>query len=173
MDEIEIVAYDAAWPDLFEAEASALRAALPADAVLEIVHVGSTAVPGLAGKPIIDIMIATPDLGRARACFPGALEPLGYEFRRNNPDPERLFFVKGRPPRGSRRTHHVHVCADAAALRRHIVFSEHLRADPQTAKAYEALKRDLAARYRHDREAYTDAKSAFIVATLERIGAAG
>jgi GrpB-like predicted nucleotidyltransferase (UPF0157 family) len=171
-DEIELVAYDPAWPARFAAEADVLRATLGPEAITDIAHFGSTAVPGLAAKPIIDILLMTPDFAAARAAFPDKLAPLGYVFWRDDPNPERLYFVKGLPPFGAKRTHHLHVIPPDSPKWDQVRFARHLAADPETAAAYGALKADLAARYRDDREAYTEGKTAFIAAVMARLGAA-
>jgi GrpB-like predicted nucleotidyltransferase (UPF0157 family) len=165
-DRIAIEPYDLAWPAAFEREADALRQVLPTDVKLTIEHVGSTAVPRLAAKPVIDIVLVVSD----RSAWPKLVEPiesLGYVFWADNPDPDRLFFVKGMPPYGGGRTHHVHVRTpeDAAEA---LLFRDHLRSHPETAAEYEALKRSLASRHPTDREAYTDAKDEFVQKILTR-----
>jgi GrpB-like predicted nucleotidyltransferase (UPF0157 family) len=107
-DRVELVDYDPSWPAQYEAEAGAIRATLAGITAFELVHFGSTAIPGLAAKPIIDIMLVAPDPGE----WPRLIEPiksLGYVFWADNPRRDRLFFVKGMPPFGARRTHHLHV----------------------------------------------------------------
>ncbi|MDQ8729451.1 GrpB family protein [Bradyrhizobium sp. LHD-71] len=118
MDDIEIVAYDPNWPALFEHEATRLRAALNGEPITGLEHFGSTAIAGLAAKPIIDILIAVPTLAAARANFPAKLKVLDYVFWSDNPKADRLFFVKGMPPYGERRTHHVHVTEPAPDVSR-------------------------------------------------------
>ncbi|MEI6162193.1 MAG: GrpB family protein, partial [Roseococcus sp.] len=107
-DEVELVAYDPAWPALYLAEATRLRAALTPGLILAMEHFGSTAIPGMPAKPIIDILIAVPSVeaARARAVLP--LQALGYAFWAENPKRDRLFFVKGLPPSAPRRPHPVH-----------------------------------------------------------------
>jgi GrpB-like predicted nucleotidyltransferase (UPF0157 family) len=166
-DEVEIVAPDPTWPAKFTAEAARLRAALPADLVRRIDHIGSTAVPGLAAKPIIDIMLELTDFARAAETVP-VLEALGYAFWGDNPDPRHRFFVLGMPPYGTGRTHHVHIYALAAKRERQLRFRDLLRADARAAAAYAALKHRLAAAHRSDREAYTQAKAGFIDDMLAR-----
>jgi GrpB-like predicted nucleotidyltransferase (UPF0157 family) len=107
-DRVELVAYDPSWPARYEAEARAIRAALAGLADFELVHFGSTAIPELAAEAIIDIILTSGD----RSAWPALIEPiktLGYVFWADNPRRDRLFFVKGMPPFGTRRTHHVHV----------------------------------------------------------------
>lgn len=174
MDEIEIVEYDPRWPVLFAEEAVRLRAALPAELILGLEHFGSTAVPGLAAKPIIDILIAVRSLDEAQERAIEPLEAIDYVFWYDNPKTDRMYFVKGMPPYGARRTHHVHMTETDGEMWRRLAFRDYLRAHPEDARRYERLKRDLAAAHGGDREAYTDAKATFvaeIMAKAEREGA--
>jgi GrpB-like predicted nucleotidyltransferase (UPF0157 family) len=152
-------------------EAIAILAAL-ARAVtgVTVEHVGSTAVPGLAAKPVIDLLLIPPEGTWPRDTLVETLSSLGYVFWAENPDPEHLFFVKGMPPYGTGRTHHVHVRprARAAAV---LTFRDYLRARPDVAHEYETLKRELAARYPTDRDAYTRGKDAFVARALAEAGA--
>jgi GrpB-like predicted nucleotidyltransferase (UPF0157 family) len=170
-DGVQLVAYDPAWPGLFAAEASRLRAALPGDLVLGVEHFGSTAVPGMEAKPIIDILIAVASIARAKAAAVAPICGLGYLYWEDNPKRDRMFFVKGLPPHGARRTHHVHLTEPGGEMwRRRLALRDHLRAHPEEARRYEAVKRDLAARHADDREAYTEAKSAYLEPLYRRIG---
>lgn len=162
-DEIEIVDYDPSWPRLFEEEQRRLALVLPADQILAIEHAGSTAIPGLAAKPIIDIFVAVPSIEQARATLVEPVEEIGYVYWAENPKLDRMFFVKGMPPYGTRRTHHIHVSEPTSdAWQRPLLFRDYLRGHPDEAERYHRLKLDLASRYRHDREAYTNAKDAFV-----------
>jgi GrpB-like predicted nucleotidyltransferase (UPF0157 family) len=158
-DEIHLEPYDLQWPRLYERERDAILAVLPV-VPLAIEHIGSTAVPGLDAKPIIDILVLVDHLDAARPAIP-ALDALGYSYWRDDPDESRLYFVKGLPP-APQRTHHLHIYADPADLERHVTFRDRLRADAQVRAAYLALKRDLASRFAADREAYTNGKTSFI-----------
>jgi len=100
-DEIEIVDYDASWPRLFEEERGILERALPSDQVLAIEHAGSTAIAGLAAKPIIDIFVAVPSIDWARATLVEPIERIGYVYWAENPKRDRMFFVKACRPMGS------------------------------------------------------------------------
>jgi GrpB-like predicted nucleotidyltransferase (UPF0157 family) len=166
MDEIEIVAYDPSWPALFAAESAQLRRVLAVLPVLAVEHVGSTAVAGLAAKPIIDIHVTVAALSAAAASI-APLEAMGYSFWRDNPDKTSMFFVKGLPPAAALRTHHVHITEPEKLVER-LLFRDYLRAHSDEAARYEALKRRLANDHRHDREAYTQAKTAFVRLCLER-----
>lgn len=168
---MEIVGYDPRWPGSFTVEAERLRGMLPAGLALRIEHVGSTAVPGLAAKPVIDVMALVSSLAEARASAIAPLEAEGYAFWADNPDPERMFFVRGLPPSAPRRTHHLHLTESPTVLARHLAFRDALRASPADAGRYAALKRALAARHADDRDAYTRAKTAHIEAVLAAAGA--
>jgi GrpB-like predicted nucleotidyltransferase (UPF0157 family) len=175
-DEIEIIDYDARWPRLFDAERAVLEQALPPDQVLAIEHAGSTAIPGLAAKPIIDIFIAVPSIEVARATLVAPIEAIGYVYWAENPDKTRIFFVKGMPPYGERRTHHIHIIEPTSEQwRRVLAFRDCLRGQPDEAQRYQQLKRELAQRHRSDREAYTRAKDSYVLRVIEmaREGKAG
>jgi len=159
---IAIVAYDPAWPDAFEAERNRLQTALGALAV-RIDHHGSTAVPGLAAKPIIDIQISVARLQPIEA-YAAALERIGYVHVPHEDDARCPFFHR---PAEWPHTHHVHVVeAGSEDERKTLLFRDYLRAHPGAAREYERLKQDLARRHRgadaESREAYARAKSAFV-----------
>lgn len=166
-DFVEIVSYDPNWPAMFAVERQRLESVLSPSLNARIFHFGSTAVPGLAAKPIIDIVVLVED----RSLWPSTVDPLrsiDYVFWAENPNPDQMFFVKGMPPYGKRRTHHVHFYTPAEAKRR-LMFCEILRADKKLAAAYAALKQRLSAQFRYDREAYTDAKKAFVDNALSSV----
>jgi GrpB-like predicted nucleotidyltransferase (UPF0157 family) len=167
-DRVDLVPYDPSWPARFAAEAAAIRAALGDGFAYEVLHAGSTAVPGLAAKPIVDVVLAVPDRTRWPSLVP-ALTGLGYVYWAENPDTTTMFFVKGMPPYGTGRTHHVHVHGPYAAATV-VRFRDHLIAHPEDAARYEALKRDLAVRFPTDRDAYTKGKGAFVEAALRASG---
>jgi|SRR5580658_8776075 GrpB-like predicted nucleotidyltransferase (UPF0157 family) len=171
MDDVQIVPYDPEWANLFAVESERLRAVLDPELVLDIEHFGSTAVLGLAAKPIIDILIAVRSLAQAKATIIQPIIALGYVYWAENPKPDRMFFVKGMPPYGERRTHHVHITQpDGEMWRRRLPFRDYLRANPAEAQRYEALKRDLAARYPADREQYSDAKTEYVEGVYRKMG---
>lgn len=156
--------YDPSWPARFEVERAAIAEAIGESIVDGIHHVGSTAVPGLAAKPIIDILVGVRSLEGSRACFE-PLAQIGYMYAPYLPE-EMHWFCKPDP---SRRTHHLHlVPVHSKRYTDELAFRDRLRADPQAAEEYLTLKRDLARRFSHDREAYTDAKSAFIRRVVEQ-----
>lgn len=168
-DSIELVPYDVQWPKMAELEIKKLREILPSNHIIDIQHVGSTAIPGMLAKPIVDIQIAVKSLEIIKPIAIDALKKLGYEFWYENPDPERMFFVKGMPPFGEKRTHHVHIVEPTS---RHwqgkILFRDYLLAHPDVANEYVNLKQELAQQYTYDREQYTDAKTKFINAVLKK-----
>jgi len=123
---------------------------------------GSTAIPGIVAKPIIDILVAVRSVNDARSRAVVPMEALGYAYWADNPKRDRLFFVKGLPPSAPHRTHHVHMTEQDSEMWRRLLFRDYLRDHPDEAARYAALKRDLAARHRADREAYAAAKSAYV-----------
>jgi GrpB-like predicted nucleotidyltransferase (UPF0157 family) len=162
-ERIDIVAYDPSWPGRFELEREALDDAIRDWIVGGIHHVGSTAVPGLAAKPIIDILVGVDSLEASRPCIE-RLAVLSYEYAPYRAD-EMHWFCKPDP---SHRTHHLHLVPFGS--RRYVdelAFRDYLRGHRDVADEYAALKRDLAREFAEDREAYTAAKADFIRATVE------
>ncbi|MCY3506365.1 MAG: GrpB family protein [Chloroflexi bacterium] len=161
---IEIVDYDPAWPDAFTGISQAVAAAL-GPLALRIEHVGSTAVPGLGAKPIIDIDVVI-ESPRVLPLVVEALSTLGYTHEGDGGISGREAFRREVPADGSRQawpTHHLYVCPrDSEELGRHLRFRDYLRSHPEAAARYEALKRDLAHRYANDIDAYIEGKSAFV-----------
>jgi len=168
MDEVEIVDYDPRWPLLFDEEARRLREVLDPSLVVGLEHFGSTAIPGLPAKPIIDILVAVRSLVAAQGTFVEALRGLDYVYWADNPKKDRMFFVKGMPPFGSKRSHHVHVTEPQGEMWQRLAFRDYLRTHPEEAETYERLKRRLAAEHRVDREAYTVAKSAYVESVMRK-----
>jgi GrpB-like predicted nucleotidyltransferase (UPF0157 family) len=166
---IEVVPYDPRWPAMFHAASREIRAAIGAF-ISSIAHIGSTAVPGMAAKPVIDILIGVHSLSDAPLFLP-PLSPLGYVYVPEHEDvfPERRYLhriVEGQ------HTHHLHIVEPGSEFYRvQLLFRDHLRAHPQVAAEYAALKVRLAEQYRLDREAYTDSKSAFIQNILQQASA--
>ncbi|HET9591800.1 MAG TPA: GrpB family protein [Solirubrobacterales bacterium] len=159
---IRLVASDPEWPHRFEIERVALEAEIGAWVEGGIHHVGSTAVPGLEAKPIIDILVGVRDLEEAQACFE-PLASLDYLYAPYMPA-EMHWFCKPDP---AHRTHHLHlVPASSQRYRDELVFRDRLRADARLAADYAELKHALAERYRDDRDAYTEAKGGFIRTAL-------
>lgn len=152
---VEIVDYDPAWPAAFEAERERIAPLLEG---AEIHHFGSTSVPGLAAKPVIDMIVLVGDLN---APITTLVSDVGYQFPRafNATLTHRRFLCY---PTASYRTHHLHLVDEHEELARRLRFRDGLRADPSLAEEYATLKRTLAERYRDDRDAYTDAKATFV-----------
>jgi GrpB-like predicted nucleotidyltransferase (UPF0157 family) len=153
-----VMPYDPDWPRRFYQESVVLGAVFAGiEAAIE--HVGSTAVPGLGAKPVIDVMVGLSDLAEAEARI-AALEAAGYRYVQKYEEqlPERRYFRK---PRVGPRAYHLHcVVKESGFWVRHLAFRDYLRAHPESAAAYYELKRELAARF--SKEEYTEAKSPFI-----------
>lgn len=168
MDEIVIVESDPRWSLLFEEEAARVASVLSHDLVDRIDHIGSTAVPGLAAKPIIDLLVSVRSLVEAKQVAVAPLEQLGYAYWFDNPDAQRMFFVKGLPP-NSPRTHHLHMIASDSILRERLLFRDYLREHPNEALRYAQLKRDLAQQFLTDREAYTNGKTEYVQSVMQKV----
>jgi GrpB-like predicted nucleotidyltransferase (UPF0157 family) len=160
---IEIADYDPAWPRRFADLGATLRRAL-GDVALRIDHIGSTAVPGLAAKPIVDLQISVASF-EPLAAFKAPLEALGFVHRATNPELTKRYF---REPPGRWRTH-VHVRrAGSFSEQFALLFRDYLRGHPEAAAGYAATKRQLAALHEYDRAAYTDAKGPCVWALIRR-----
>ena len=162
---VRLLQSDPAWPRAFRAESARLESAIAAAGLppLAFEHIGSTAVPELDAKPIIDLLA-----GHARDADPRSwfaiLIAIGYEHRGPQGVPERELFVLGPE---SRRTHHLNLVAvDGQFWRDHLVFRDRLRSDAELREEYAALKRSLAATHPGDRPAYTAGKAAFIAQVM-------
>jgi GrpB-like predicted nucleotidyltransferase (UPF0157 family) len=166
-DPVIVVHYDEAWPSLFEEERKRIEGAIGPWAE-GIEHVGSTAVPGLAAKPVIDIMVGVKSLDDSPILVE-RLVGIGYEYvpQFERDLPFRRYFRKMRE---GRRTHQIHLVerSNAEWWDRHMLFRDYLRANPEIAGEYARLKYDLSARFGEDRDAYTDAKTHFISEVVRR-----
>jgi GrpB-like predicted nucleotidyltransferase (UPF0157 family) len=157
---IEIVPYDPEWPERFIRWRDRLTAVL-GPVALRTEHVGSTSIPGLAAKPVIDIQVSVADIG-AEARYVGQVESAGLQLRSRD-DLHRFF----RPFRDQPRDSHLHVCqAGSVWEREHLLFRDYLRAHPVAADRYLAAKRAAAVTWRDDRWAYTEAKTEVILDIL-------
>lgn len=164
MRHIVVVPYDPAWAEAFQEEAARLGAAL-GDELLALHHIGSTSVPGLPAKPIIDIMPVVRDVEALEARYP-AMIALGYEAKGENGIPGRRYFVRGDD---WHRTHHVHAYQpDNPEVARHLDFRDFLRTHPDVAAEYARIKRAAAEQFPHDILGYMDYKDAFIQRTIRR-----
>ena len=166
---VEIVPYDPGWPVLFAAEAAHLRALLPAVLIGRIEHFGSTAVPGLAAKPIVDMLLEVRTMEGVVQHIAPILKRAGYEFfwrdrERGLPGIAYAWFIK-RDAAG-RRTHHIHCLEPGSAEWERLLFRDYLRAHPAAARSYGELKQRIAAEHPDDRVAYAKAKTDFIAAAM-------
>ncbi len=167
-DIVEIVPHSAAWALGFAQEALLLQAALKPWLVAQVEHIGSTAVPGLSAKPVIDVMAPVSDLASSRGAI-AAAQAVGYCYYPYKPD-EMHWFCKPSP---TVRTHHLHIVIwRSATWHDRLAFRDALRRRPALAQAYESLKRELATKYPNDREGYTQAKAPFIQSVLQAMHAA-
>lgn len=159
---VQLVPYDSRWPALFTAEAALLGAALEGQ-IGRIAHIGSTAVPGMDSKPILDLMVEVPSL-RTPTLLHRTLGRFGYALESDDDVPDRLFFIK---QAGMNPTHHLSVCeANSNFWQSHLDFRERLRTERALAADYLALKRRLCSEFANDRRGYTRAKTAFIETAL-------
>jgi GrpB-like predicted nucleotidyltransferase (UPF0157 family) len=164
---VEIVVYDAEWPARFEREKAHLLECLPSGIVLRVEHFGSTAVPGLSAKPVVDMLVEVTDLALVRSEVVPVLEAQGYEYFwrptfGDDGEPYYAWFIKRDPDTG-RRSHHIHMVeGDFASHWERLLFRDYLIAHPDVAAEYDRLKRKLAADVDSDRVRYAEAKGEFI-----------
>ena len=172
-DNIYIADYDPRWPQMFEDERTRIVDAI-GEWAADVQHVGSTSIPGIAAKPIIDIAVHLHTLVDALKCITPLVEHLQYECLGEFGIPDRIYFRKpttsplpGQSHDGVGRTHQIHMYPlghDQYA--KQITFRDYLRAHPEATSEYEALKRELAVRHAGDIEAYAEAKSDFVQSIL-------
>jgi GrpB-like predicted nucleotidyltransferase (UPF0157 family) len=156
---IYLVQYDPEWPLLYEREAELLRSNLPPEALIRLEHYGSTAIPGLAAKPTIDIMAEVVSFESAEEiCIP-ILERLGYGHNWYN---GHIACFKGYYPVEEPLKYHIHMAPSGHAIWDGLLFRDYLKEHADVAKEYEELKHRLAETYHYDREGYTDAKGEFV-----------
>jgi GrpB-like predicted nucleotidyltransferase (UPF0157 family) len=172
-EDVVLVPYDPRWPGLFREEKDHLLACLPRGFLGRIEHFGSTAVPGLAAKPIVDILVEVTELAAARAQIAPVLEAQGYDYfwRPTHGDdgpPFYAWFIKRDPATGLR-THHLHVVERLFVEHwDRLLFRDYLIEHPEAAKEYERLKVQLSSAFPNDRAAYTRGKTEFVVQVTER-----
>lgn len=164
-EEIEIVPYDPAWPRLFAEEKHHLLSCLPHDLIKRIEHFGSTAIPNLAAKPIVDMLVEVTSLAETKSRIAPVLEAQGYDYfwrptRGDHTPPFYAWFIK-RDANG-RRTHHIHMVERDFEHWDALMFRDYLTARPDVAREYEILKLSLAHDHQKDRVAYTEGKTEFI-----------
>jgi GrpB-like predicted nucleotidyltransferase (UPF0157 family) len=164
---VRLVEHDARWATLFVAEQRRIRehsGELP----LALEHIGSTSIPGMCAKPVLDILAGRPP-GTSIDGYVVALERAGYVHRGERGVPGRQFFRRGEP-----RAYHVHLVEEGGALwREYRAFRDYLRGHPEPAREFADVKRQLAARFARDRESYINAKSPYVLEILRRANAAG
>jgi GrpB-like predicted nucleotidyltransferase (UPF0157 family) len=158
-----IVDYDPQWPTLYEKEKELVRRVLE-HRIWALEHVGSTAVPKLGGKNIIDIMAGVDSVDEASQCI-SPLESIGYKDVTPQPDNTEWYYCLGKGPHSV--GYHLHLVKfNSEHWKKHIVFRDFLKKNPQIAQEYFDLKKRLAMKYGTDRLGYTEAKSAFIESIL-------
>jgi GrpB-like predicted nucleotidyltransferase (UPF0157 family) len=161
---VELKPHNPKWRELYEEEEVLVSKAVSAF-LIEIQHIGSTAIPGIMAKPIIDIALAIDSLENVEKIIK-PLEEIGYTYRGEAGIPHRHLFVKGSE---DFRTHHMHVMHRSHyEWKKHIVFRDYLRKHPKEAKEYSNLKLKLEKEFKEDRESYTESKSEFIESILEK-----
>ena len=160
--ELYLSPYRTEWPALFESEKKFIAFAI-GDHIKDIQHVGSTSIPGMPAKPVLDIGIAVDEFENARTCIE-PLTDIGYSFRGEHGIPRRHYFTRRDPT-----THRIHMVEESSdEWTKLIRFRDLLRADPQTTEDYRRLKLNLWQRLPGDRKAYQAAKAAFIGKVLQR-----
>ena len=164
---IRLAEYDPRWPEMYEAEARSLRERFPR-VIVRTEHIGSTAVPGLAAKPTIDLIAEITSFEDAEREIAPVLtaEAVGHDYP-SGPAPGHMAFWKGYFPETPVKFHY-HMAPAGHPLMDRVFFRDYLREHPETAREYERLKRRLAEIHRNDRDAYTDAKGGFIREVTER-----
>jgi GrpB-like predicted nucleotidyltransferase (UPF0157 family) len=161
---LNVVPYQSGWLALYQQEADRLRSAL-GEEILGIEHIGSTSIPGMIAKPIIDIMVAVHSLQRATIFIP-KVEALGYQYKPNDTIPERIYFAKETSP--EYRTHHLNLAAiDSGFWKDQLAFRDYLRAHDQMAAEYGQLKIRLAEEYARTRYLDRDGKTEFVTRVLK------
>lgn len=170
-DRIEVIPYDVNWPAMFEEEKQFLLETFPVDLIGRVEHFGSTAVPGLAAKPVIDMLIEVSSLERTKGEIAPHLEALGYDYfwratHGEDGPPFYCWFIK-RNKQGVR-THHLHMVESHFEQWDRLLFRDYLRNHPEDAARYQELKYRLSRQHGGDRIAYTRAKTGFIVEITHR-----
>lgn len=174
-EKIIIVPYDPSWPAAFEKEKAYLLSVLPPNLITRWEHFGSTAIPGMAAKPIIDILGETPSLEKIKVEVPPVLEKLGYDYFwrptfGDDGQPFYAWFIKR--DQNGKRSHHIHIVENNKIFKGHwdrLLFRDYLIRHPELAAEYAALKYSLLKDYKDDRVAYTRHKGTFIQSIMERI----
>ena len=154
---VEVFSYNSNWKGMYKEESEKIKNIL-SDIIIDIHHIGSTAIPGIKAKPLIDMLVEVKDI-EAVDQYNNKMEEFGYEVMGEYGIPKRRFFRKG----GDKRTHHIHIFqVGNEEIERHIKFKEYLIAHPDKAREYSRLKEELANKYTYDVDNYTNRKSNFI-----------
>ncbi|OAT78256.1 hypothetical protein A9B99_00500 [Mangrovibacter phragmitis] len=158
MRTITVVAYDPRWPEMFTAESQLLQQVLPGGIAKAIHHIGSTSVPGLAAKPVIDILLEVPNLAELDACNT-QMQQAGYIARGENGIAGRRYFVKG----GEQRSHQVHAFVTGdEQITKHVAFRDYLLTNQQATEQYASVKYAAAQACNNDSQRYCELKAGFI-----------
>ena len=170
-EDVAIVPYDPHWLVLFKQEKDHLSSCLPQELIGRIEHFGSTAVPGLAAKPIVDMLVEVPDLQETKTRIVPILESQGYDYLwrptwGDDVPPFYAWFIKR--DRHGNRTHHIHMVEPHFEHWNRLLFRDYLIQHPAVAKEYQRLKLGLATAHPNDRVAYTKGKTDFIVRIMEQ-----
>ncbi|UCH59457.1 MAG: GrpB family protein [Anaerolineales bacterium] len=165
---VRLFGHQPEWAGLFIEEKKRLQAAIGAY-ILDIQHIGSTSIPALPAKPILDIAIGVADFETAEVCIP-PLQQIGYHYRGEHGISRRHYFVRGaQTVRGQVRTHHLHVLEmQSEQWRQHLLFRDTLRRNPQLASEFAIYKRKIASMFKDDRAAYQAAKDVFVSRMLAK-----
>jgi GrpB-like predicted nucleotidyltransferase (UPF0157 family) len=167
VEPVHIVTYDPSWPAIFAEERNRILEAVR-QWVEKVEHIGSTAIPGLDAKPVIDLMAGLKSMTDASSCVE-PLTNLGYSYWAEGAQPHHHLFVRFVDPAMSTRTHNLHLVeAGGQYWEERLLFRNYLRKHPETAKEYAELKYWLASRHRDDREVYTEAKADFVSGVVHR-----
>ncbi|MBK6831102.1 MAG: GrpB family protein [Flavobacteriales bacterium] len=169
-ERIAIAPYDANWPLLYTEIEKQIKQMVPRQLMQRISHIGSTAVPGLSGKPIVDVQVEVNDLERVRETIAPLMEEAGYEFfwrpTMGDAAPFYAWFILRNEAK--ERIAHVHMVESGQASADRIVFRDYLRSHPEESARYEALKQDLAKRFPKDRASYTANKGSYVSEVLRK-----
>lgn len=164
-EQVIVVDYDPEWPERFDEEKKHLTECIPPGVIGRIEHFGSTAVPGMAAKPVIDMLVEAVSLEKVRKIVPPILESQGYDYFwrptwGDDVPPYYAWFIKRDAEKN--RTHHIHMVESNFEHWDRLLFRDYLIEHPEEAAAYKKLKLELAGRYSQDRVRYTEAKTEFI-----------
>ena len=154
---VKVVPHNPEWKKMYEQEKEVLKAIL-GGLLLEVYHIGSTSIPDICAKPVIDVLPVVKDITKVDN-LNEQFEAQGYEGKGEFGLPGRRYFVKGEP----QRTHHIHIYETGnPEVIRHLAFRDYMRTHPQEARAYSDLKEKLAHQFANDRDAYIDGKDSFV-----------